>query len=236
MTRCLGAMSGIVMLSRIHPLGLEHINPLEQAYKWFGLVTDADIERLKSQADWPFLEIMQMISERADSSGQTLVIADWSNLDFIADKPVSELAGTFLHPTGFKTHMDPTSVALVRHPIDQWVHLQNQLGDIAPSIKIFMRGYRRFSECLTGIETILFEDFLADPSTVLQTLCSCLDAPFNPDWEAGWKDYRYVMSEPARKKPENEPQVVVTDEIMEAFEKNADYAPTVMKLGYPNPN
>jgi hypothetical protein len=53
-TQCLGAMSDIIVLSRIHPLGLEKINPLEQAYKWLGLVTDAGIERMKSQTDWPW--------------------------------------------------------------------------------------------------------------------------------------------------------------------------------------
>lgn len=235
-TQCLGAMSDIVVLSRIHPLGLDRINPLEQAYKWFELVTDADIERMKSQADWPFHEIMQMIAERAEKKGQTLVVADWSDLDFIGDKPVSELSGIFLHPTALETRMDPTSVALVRHPVDQWIHLQNQLGPDAPSLEIFIRGCRRFSECLEGIETIRFEDFLADPGAMLQTLCGYLDAPFNTDWESGWKDYEFVMGEPARRKPEGAAEVVLTEEIMAAFESNPDYAPTVEKLGYVNQN
>lgn len=235
-TQCLGAMSDIVVLSRIHPLGLADINPLEQAYKWFGLVTDADIERMKSQTDWPFHEIMQMIAERVEAKNQTLIVADWSNLDFIADKPVNELSGIFLHPTALEARLEPTSVALLRHPVDQWVHLQNQLGADAPSIDIFMRGYRRFSDCLEGVETIRFEDFLADPAAVLQTLCGYLDAPFNADWESGWKDYRFVMGEPARDKPEDQPQVVVSDEIMAAFEANPDYAPTVAKLGYAGQN
>lgn len=231
-TQCLGAMSDIVVLSRIHPLGLAQVNPLEQAYKWFGLVTDADIERMKTQADWPFHEIMQMIAERAEAAGKTLVIADWSDLDFIGDKPVSELSGIFLHPTALETRMDPTSVALIRHPVDQWVHLKNQLGADAPGIDIFMRGYRRFSDCLDGIETIRFEDFLADPGAVLQTLCTYLDMPFNADWESGWKDYRFVMGEPARERPEDEPLLVLNDEIMQAFADNPDYAPTIEKLGY----
>lgn len=235
-TQCLGAMSDIVVLSRIHPLALDRVNPLEQAYKWFGLMTDADIERMKSQTDWPFHEIMQMIAERAEAKNQTLIIADWSDLDFISDKPVSEMSGIFLHPTALEARMEPTSVALVRHPVDQWIHLRNQLGKDAPGIEVFMRGYRRFSECLDGIETIRFEDFLADPGAVLQTLCGYLDAPFNSDWEAGWKDYRFVMGEPAREKPEDEPQVTLTDEIMAAFESNPDYIPTVEKLGYVNQN
>lgn len=235
-SQCLGAMSDIAVLSRIHPLGLEKINPLDQAHKWLGLLTDADVERLKSQVDWPFQEIMQMIAERAEAKQQTLVIADWSDLDFIADKPASELYGSFLHPAVLEAQMEPISVALIRHPVDQWVHLQNQLGKDAPSIKIFMRGYKRFSECLDGKETIRFEDFVADPGPVLQTLCSYLDAPFNSDWEDGWKDYRHVVGEPARKKPENEPQVVVTDEIIESFESNPNYTPTITKLGYTNQN
>lgn len=231
-TQCLGAMSDIVMLSRVHPLALEKINPLEQAYKWFGLISDTDIERMKTQDDWPFHEIMQMIAERAEKNGKTLIVADWSDLDFIADKPVSELSGIFLHPTALEARMEPTSVALVRHPVDQWIHLRNQLGDDAPSSEIFMRGYRRFSECLDGIETIRFEDFLADPGAVLQTLCGYLDAPFNADWETGWKDYGFVVGEPARDKPEGEAQIVLTDEIMDAFQNNPDYAPTIQKLGY----
>lgn len=231
-TQCLGAMSNIVMLSRIHPTGVNRINPIEQAYKWFGLLTDADIERMKSQPDWPYLEIMQMIAERADAKGQTLIIADWSDLDFIGDKPISELSGIFLHPTALEARLDPTSVALVRHPVDQWIHLKNQLGPNAPSIEIFLRGYRRFSDCLEGIEIIRFEEFLADPAKVLQTLCGYLDVPFNSDWETGWKDYRFVMGEPAREKPEDEPLIVLDDEIMQAFESNPDYAPTIEKLGY----
>lgn len=235
-TQCLGAMSDIIVLSRIHPLGLNDINPLEQAYKWFGLVTDADIERMKSQADWPYHEIMQMIAERAEAKNQTLVIADRSDLDFISDKPVNEMSGIFLHPTALEARLEPTSVVLIRHPVDQWVHLQNQLGPDAPSVEIFLRGYRRFSECLDGKETIRFEDFLADPAAVLQTLCGYLDAPFNSDWETGWKDYRFVVGEPVREKPEGEAPIQLTDEIMQAFESNPDYAPTVTKLGYANQN
>lgn len=231
-TQCLGAMSNIVMLSRIHPTGVDRINPIQQAYQWFGLLTDADIERMKTQPDWPYLEIMQMIAERADAKGQTLIVADWSDLDFIGDKPISELSGIFLHPTALEARLEPTSVALVRHPIDQWIHLKNQLGPNAPSIEIFLRGYRRFSDCLEGIETIRFEEFLADPAKELKAICGYLDAPFNTDWESGWKEYRYVMGEPAREKPEDEPLVVLNDEIMQAFESNPDYAPTIEKLGY----
>lgn len=231
-TQCLGAMPGIVMLSRIHPASVADNNPLEQAYKWFGLVDDADLERLRAQPDWPFHEIMQMIAERAEKKGRTLVIGDRSNLDFIADKPISELSGIFLHPTVLETRFTPKSVALIRHPIDQWVHLQNQLGADAPSLDVFMRGYRRFSDCLAGIETVKFEDFLADPAGMLKVICGHFDIPYNADWEARWRDYDTFVSEPSRKRPEGAADVTFNDEIMQAFVTNADYAPALTNLGY----
>ncbi len=231
-SRCLGAMPGIALLSRIHPAAENGNNPLEQAYKWFGLIDDTDIERLRTQPDWPYLEIMQMIAERAEKKGLTLIVGDRSNEDFIADKPVSELSGIFLHPTVLETRFTPTSVAVVRHPIDQWIFLQNQLGADAPRLEIFMRGYRRFSDCLNGIEIVRFEDFLADPASVLTAICNALDAPYNADWEARWNDYNSFVAEPARPKPDGAAEMAYNDEILQAFNANPDYGPTLEKLGY----
>lgn len=231
-TQCLGAMPGVVMLSRIHPAAENGPNALEQAYKWFGLIDDADLERLKSQPDWPYNEIIQMLAERAEKKDQVLVIADRSNDDFVADKPVSELPGIFLHRTVLETRFMPQSVALIRHPIDQWIHLQNQLGPDAPKLDIFMRGYRRFSDCLEGINTVRIEDFLSDPASALTAICTHLDIPYDAGWENLWREYDYVIPDPAQKKPEGAEEVEFNEEILQAFVANPDYAPTIEKLGY----
>ena len=95
-TQCLGAMPGVVMLSRIHPAAQDGPNPLEQAYRWFNLIDDADIERLKKQPDWPYHEIMQMIVERAERKNQILVIGDRSNDDFVAADQPQHIARLFI--------------------------------------------------------------------------------------------------------------------------------------------
>ena len=231
-TQCLGAMPGIVMLSRIHPSHVAETNPLEQAYKWFGLVEDADLERLRAQPDWPYHEIMQMIAERAEKKGLTLIIGDRSHEDFVADKPVSEIPGIFLHPTLLESRFTPKSVALVRHPIDHWIHLQNQLGADAPSPEIFMRGCRRFSDCLAGVETLKFEDFLADPASMLKVICDRFDTPYNAGWEAHWRDYKTFVSEPVRDRPEGVAEVTFNDDIMQAFAANDDFAAAAKNFGY----
>jgi hypothetical protein len=214
------------------PSGARYKQPAATGRRVVRADTDNDLERLKSQPDWPFHEIVQMIAERAEQNGKTLIIGDWSNLDFVADKSIAELSGIFLHPTALEARFEPTLVAIVRHPVDQWIHLQNKLGPEAPSLEIFMRGYRRFSDCLEGIETIRLEDFLADPGAVLTTICDRLDAPYNPNWESGWKQYQTFIGEPFHQKAGNAVEIELNDDILKAFTDNPNYAPGIERLGY----
>ena len=95
-----------------------------------------------------------------------------------------------------------------------------------------MRGYRRFSDCLEGIETIRLEDFLADPGAVLTTICDRLDAPYNPNWESGWKQYQTFIGEPFHQKAGNAVEIELNDDILKAFTDNPNYAPGIERLGY----
>ena len=46
-SRCLGAMDRVVLLSEIHPLGVRMFDPLYQAHAWHGLLTDDDVANLR---------------------------------------------------------------------------------------------------------------------------------------------------------------------------------------------
>lgn len=229
MSKCLGAMDDIVLLTRIHPMHPESHNPLEQAYKWFGLISDTDLERLQSKEDWPYTEIIQMISERAEKAGKILIVGDLSTPDFVADKPVTELAGTLIHASALETRFDVKSAALIRHPIDHWIDLQNAQGEAAPSIEIFLRGLRRFATNLEDIETVKFEDFLSEPVPVLTRLCDLLDAPYDAGWTEKWREFDFVAVEPLDPRTE---EVTFDDELLAAFNANSDFEPTVKLLGY----
>ena len=234
-SKCLGVMKEILLLSRIHPSGANGINPLQQAREWFGLISDDDLERLRKQEDWPYNEIVQMIVERAERAGKRLIITDWSNPDFVADKPVSELQGMFFHSAVLETEFDVSPAALIRHPIDQWIDLQNAQGPGAPKMDIFLRGCARFAEKLDGIDFIRYEDFLSDPATALQNLCDILDVPFDPDWENNWRDYRTFTGEPAVQKSEGTEQLAFDDGLLAKFKADPNYAAAIQGLGYDGP-
>ena len=234
-SRCLGAMKDIVLLSRVHPSGANGVNPLQQAREWFELISDDDLERLRKQEDWPYNEIIQMILERAERAGKKLIITDWSNPDFVADKPVSKLQGMFFHSAVLETEFDVSPAALIRHPIDQWIDLQNAEGPGAPKMDIFLRGCARFAANLDGVDFIRYEDFLSDPKTALQKLCDILDAPFDPDWENNWREYSTFMSEPAAQKSEGAEKLTFDDDLLAKFKADPNYAAAIQSLGYNGP-
>ena len=48
-SRCLGCMSGVLLLSEIHPLGTAQFNPLVQAQRWYGLLSSQDLAELRAR-------------------------------------------------------------------------------------------------------------------------------------------------------------------------------------------
>ena len=115
-SRCLGAMDNIVLLSEIHPHGTHMFNPLAQAHDWYGLVKPEETRR-----QYDFIESIQLIEQRCRTAGKTLVIRDWAHLDFIGRPFVNNPPYKLLLTEALAPVFDIVQFALVRHPIDQWV-------------------------------------------------------------------------------------------------------------------
>ena len=82
-SRCIGSMDGVALLSEIHPVGslVSDINILNQAVNWYQLFRSGEIPRDKS---FTFDEITMLIARALDKKGLQLVIRDWVHLDFMA--------------------------------------------------------------------------------------------------------------------------------------------------------
>ena len=74
-------MDGVCLLSEISPLGTAHFNPLRQAADWHGLVRTEEICDLSDQE--AFRDAIRQIRRRANQRGLTLLIRDWSHLDWV---------------------------------------------------------------------------------------------------------------------------------------------------------
>ena len=71
-SKCLGCMDRVALLSEIHPLGTQMFNPLTQAHDWYGLLESEDINPGKHD----FVDVIKLIEQRCRETGKTLVIRD----------------------------------------------------------------------------------------------------------------------------------------------------------------
>ena len=63
-SRCLGCMRNVILLSEIHPHGAQYFNALEQAHRWFNLFTASDIAMLKEHEEIDFSDAIMLIAKR----------------------------------------------------------------------------------------------------------------------------------------------------------------------------
>jgi hypothetical protein len=54
-------MSGVLLLSEIHPLGTAQFNPLVQAQRWYGLLSSQDLAALRARGRIAFVDAIELI-------------------------------------------------------------------------------------------------------------------------------------------------------------------------------
>lgn len=244
-SKCLGCMDGVVLLSEIHPLGLKWAGPIAQAVKWFGLLEPAEVDRYKLERGIRRLDFVQqigLIEQRCAELGKTLVIRDWTHLDFIALPFLSE--PTFEFSTvnaledsgGYRT----LRAALTRHPVDQWLSFSRlMLAKGRVSLQAYLSGYRRYAEACPEIGFVRYEDFTQDPARTLKTLCGMLAIEYDGSFESKWFDYGTITGDIDSKRGAAEitpmPRRETPAGLLEAFESSADYRRSIELLGYDHP-
>jgi len=234
-SKCLGAMDKIVLLSEIHPLGTQLFNPLAQARDWYNLVQPEETDRLYS-----FIESIQLIEQRCRASGKTLVIRDWGHLDFIGvpflEKPTyrnqlnEALTSTF----------DVRQYSLVRHPADQWLSTARlKVMEDHLDLDAFLAGYRQFAEQATASGFMRYEDFTREPITQLEQLCQQLQLDFDAGFINKWQANKHVtgdtsgMSRGSRFAEISPLQRRSVDKMLqEKLQNNPDYRHALELLGY----
>jgi len=238
-SRCVGAMNDVVLLSEIHPLDNKYYNPLVQARSWYQLLRPEEIRGKR----FDFVDAIRLIDQRCAERGKTLVIRDWAYLDFIGVPftpypPRRPLLNEFL-----SKEFDIVQYALVRHPVDQWLstaRLDIMKGRL--ELDTFLAGYRQFAEQCTRSGFTRYEDFTREPAQEMRRLCTHLQLDFDAGFIDRWPDNRHVtgdMSGTSRGSRLREirplPQRAVEAALLDRFRDNPDYRRAIALLGYTDP-
>lgn len=236
-SRCLGCMSGVLLLSEIHPLGTAQFNPLVQAQRWYGLLSSQDLAELRARGRIGFVDAIELIYQRAADAGQRLVIRDWSHLDFTGVPFVDKPAFRFLTADALAGRFSLRQVCTVRHPLDQWLSLRG-LSVVQGKLALddYLAGYRRFAERAQEIGFLRYEEFVADPAAVMKELCRRLDLRFDRHFADRWSSYAFVTGDVAGSRSgfaiQPVPRRAAEPELLDALHANPDYGASLEMLRY----
>lgn len=238
-SRCIGCMRGVAMLSEVHPANMVVTQPIRQAREWFGLVTDADITRWKRAGPPTLLQLVALCEQRAKAGGKRLVLRDWTHLDYIG-VPYAEPSMGFAVGDALAGAYGVAEAVTVRHPLDQFLSLARMdimRGRLTPAG--YLRGCAAFAEHAAEVGFVRYEDFTADPEPALRTLCERLTLEYDPSWRERWSSYTRVTGDTAsgsRGSRSSEirpmPRGPLPDGLHEGFLASADYRRACGLLGY----
>lgn len=242
-SKCLGCMQDIAMLSEIHPLTFaEPFNPLTQAIKYHNLLSDKDIEALKARGTINWEQAIRLIARRAKGQNKHLLIRDWSHLDFTGTPWIDNPSYQLNTANVLKQYFDLKQITTVRHPIDQWLSLE-KLGLINGKINIptFLKGYLAFAEHAKTIGFVRFEDFTNEPNKYAKILCQALDIPFDAEFINKWSSYTNITGDvssngPGRATLSNKIRPLKrrdpSSELLQTFKRCPHFEPAIKLLNY----
>jgi hypothetical protein len=235
-SQCLASMDSVILLSEIHPQGVQQFDPLAQAHTWFQLLTEDEFTQIKSHAI-PFTDTIDLVRQRAEDRGKTLVIRDWTHLDFTAVPFLAERSYRLTTAEVLRQAFDVINVATVRHPIDQWLSL-HRLSTMQDKINLeeFLYDCHRFAVTSHEIGILHYEEFTRNPDGFLGKLCERLDIEFDPTYRERWKTYTNITGDPSPARDiRPAPRREMKPGLIDRFAANLDYCATLDLLGYSHP-
>ena len=240
LSRCLGCMNKVVLLSEIHPKGKEYniYNPLVQAHTWHNLIKEDDFPPLK---EYNFIAALQLIEKRCAAQGKILLIRDWAHFDFLRASVFKRfLFRTFSINNMLNDFFEIKEISLVRHPIDQWLSFENyRYLKGKYSINPFLCGHARFASESSRIAFVRYEDFINQPDSILRKIADRLEFEYDPSYRRKWSNYTFVTGDnllPSRGRALNEIKFLyrrkVSQSTVKKFIRNRHYWESLKLLGY----
>lgn len=245
-SRCLGSMQHVMLLSEIHPMGVDLYspthNPLAQAQRWFGLFTDNDIAIFQKIPTMNFATAIELIARKCNERNRVLVLRDWTHLDFTAVPFYSVPCYRLTTAEALCERFTVIQTTTVRHPIDQWLSLSKLLAVIKGQLSLenFLHGYRLFAEHCARIGFVRYEDFVNAPEAKTRELCERLNMQYDGGFLARWSSYNNITGETgsmsrAHTEIKALSRQAIDSELLEQFERNPDYQASLVLLGYTHP-
>lgn len=241
--RCLGSMRHVVVLSEVHPLDPQG-KIARQAATWFRLLSETDKPWLQSLSKrdpvTAFADFVAQMADRCAGRGQSLVLRDWSHLDFLGVPFVRDPLMRLLTEEALVDRCHLSQAFIVRHPLDQYASSASRpaMGPHLTPVR-FLNAYLAFARVAASRGFQRYEDFVAAPDQELERLCRRLGVPFDAGYRERWQGYDKVTGDnvgPSRGFARGDiapiPAMPLEGAVREALEQDPRYGESLALLDY----
>jgi hypothetical protein len=205
LSRCVGVLPNVALLSELNPGSVKlfpEFDPLYQDKAWLCLLeaTETDYFRQKDLGLFDnFRELVGAFHDRAGAAGRHLVIRDYNYVDFVGVPFIADPPQHLMLYSALPDSISTTSIAFVRHPIDQWLSLCKHVA-VRSVLRphAFCEAYAAFLRALGTRRLYRYEDFVQNPETELRAICSDLVLPFDPSFIKQFYRFNCITGDMAR--------------------------------------
>ena len=196
--KSISAQKDVVLLSEIHPIGPEIRenmgvqpnwgDPLYQFQNWYNLLDINEYNEVKN-SNLDFLSKIKFINKKIKNQKKTLIIRDWSFVDFFGRPYVKPSQKLSLIET-LSNDFEINNIFLIRDPIEMFISCNQKLVFFQNnySFDIFLDGYSAYLNKITYDKFIIFENFIQKPSQNLKKISKILNFEFDENFNQNLKN------------------------------------------------
>jgi hypothetical protein len=245
LSRCVGVLPGVALLSEINPGSVKlypQFDPLYQDRAWLRLLEPTDADHF-SNRDLGILEnfreLVGVFQARASASARHLILRDYNYVDFLGVPFIAAPPRRLTLYQALPPALATTSIALIRHPMDQWLSLcKHEIVSAVLKPSVFCEGYAAFLREFGTKRVYKYEDFVRNPDTELRAICNDLVLTFEPafierfhkfDCVTGdlTRNHEQAISAPKRK--------VLSSALIDEFRSSASFEYILRATDYADP-
>ena len=199
-SKCLGAQENIVLLSEIHPYGVEiarkmNLNcdlydPIFQAHEWNGLFEKEEYEKIRSY-NYNFEEKIHLIFEEVEMKNKKLIIRDWCFVDYFGIPYTEPTYKNSILET-LNEEFNISNIYILRHPLELYISCFKSFSFFKDNYKFdfFIKGYEKFFLHALKGKIFKYEDFNDNPQDNLKNMCKILEINFNENFRENLKNIK----------------------------------------------
>jgi sulfotransferase family protein len=234
-TKCLAAMPNVLVLNEVAPLSTINFKPDKPAF------TPTDMLSLVRQGNQKapvelliqlFLQNLDLLRNELASIGNRILVRDHSHSHFLTGANIPEQPCLL---SIIKNLFQTISVVTVRDPVDSYLSLQKNgwLHFKPGTFNEYCRRYHLFLDAHENVPMFRYEDFVRDPSSVVNQMCHIFQFNFSDNFIDTFDTFKFSGdSGRSGNMIENRPRRMLTKEFLNSVKDSELYIKLINRMGY----